>query len=360
MPIFAAALLVCGNTSCVHTASVPSGVLSKQILTFENTMVHTYPLRFENNLVTTIWGGSHLKPLKGMKADGELIGESWEVSDVAGHVSVVRNGILAGHTLDEVIHRWGPALLGQRIYKKYRGKCPLLVKLIDAAHDLSIQVHPDDVLAAKRHGTLGKTEMWYVLSAEPGSTLLTGFREALSADDYSRRVADGTIVDALARQSVQPGDVFFIPAGRVHAICGGIVVCEIQQSSDITYRLWDYGRMGLDGRPRELHVELARDAIDFGVYADYRTRYEPAKGATTLVDCPCFVASLLQVENSLERRLSVHDSCVTLTCIEGVVRIVASGDKVTELPTGASCLIPAVDADYRIEGRARLLEAWAR
>lgn len=323
-------------------------------------MTQTYPLRFENNFHHTIWGGHRLELLKGMPQGTTPVGESWEVSGLAASPSVVRNGPLAGLTLDEVIRHWGPALLGQHIFRRYRGQCPLLVKFIDAASDLSVQVHPDDALAARRHGASGKTEMWYVIDAEPGASLLLGLRDPLTQDDYTRRVADGTIIDALARHAVQRGDVFYIPAGRIHSICGGIMVCEIQQSSDITYRLWDYGRLGLDGRPRQLHTELAREAIDFTVHNDYRTPYDRTAAVAMLIDSPYFVTTLLNVDTSVERQLESADSCVTLTCLEGSARATTAAGHTVELPKGSSCLIPAIDAHFTVEGHAKLLEAWAK
>ena len=324
-----------------------------------------YPLLFHNNLHELVWGGHRLQALKGLAPTNEPIGESWEISDVPSSESHVRNGSLSGRSVHSLVAEYGAVLLGNKVLERYGAELPLLVKFIDAANDLSIQVHPDDELARRRHDSLGKTEMWYVLRAEPGAALLCGFKEEVSREEYERRVEDGTIVDVLARHEVKAGDVFFIPAGRVHAICKGIMVCEIQQSSDITYRIFDYHRLGLDGKPRQLHTQEALDAIDFTVYPDYRTHYEaPSEGAVTVVDCDKFVVSVLSTRTQIRRQLLQEDSFVTLSCLQGSAVITdCEGNSVT-LNAGFSCLIPAVLADFTVASadgsELRLLEAFAR
>lgn len=325
-----------------------------------------YPLLFEDNLHELVWGGNKLKPLKGMAPDRQPIGESWEISAIQGSESVVRNGAWAGRKLSSLVQEFGPELVGERVFQRHGTEFPLLVKFIDAAHDLSIQVHPGDELARARHGKLGKTEMWYVMHSDPGASLLAGLKEELTPDEYERRVQDGTIVEALARHEVHEGDVFFIPAGRIHAICGGIMVCEIQQSSDVTYRLFDYHRLDLDGQPRELHTELAKDAIDYRVFADYRTHYEmPQRGAVTVAECDYFTVNVLKTDSShtLHRNLMKESSFVTLSCLMGTARISAGTETIT-LPTGFSCLIPAACADFSVQSTddqsVQLLEAWAK
>lgn len=324
-----------------------------------------YPLLFENNLHEVVWGGTKLKALKGMPHDEQPIGESWEISDVPGNESVIRNGEHAGKTLGMLLQETGAELVGQAVFKKYGMNFPLLVKFIDAAHDLSIQVHPNDALAQARHGKLGKTEMWYVMQAEPGASLLTGFAQEISKEEYEQRVEDGSIVNVLARHEVKSGDVFFIPAGRIHAICGGILLCEIQQSSDVTYRLYDYHRLGLDGKPRELHTELAKDAIDYHVYPEYRTAYEPKQeGSVCVVDCPFFVVNVLTTSSRIKRHLKSQGNFVTLSCLSGTALITDTDGHSVSLPIGSSCLIPASVADFdvtSIDGsQVRLLEAWTR
>lgn len=307
-----------------------------------------YPLLFENTLHDLVWGR-----------------ETWAVSDIEGCESVVANGPLAGRTLRSLVEEYGVSLIGPKVSKTDEGRFPLLVKFIDAHDDLSIQVHPNDTLAWQRHRAHGKTEMWYVMRAATDATLLTGFRQAITRDEYIRRVDDGTIVDVLARHEVRPGDVFYIPAGRVHSICGGIQLCEIQQSSDITYRLFDYHRPGLDGKLRELHTELACDAIDYHVYPSYRTHYEPPQDAAAqVIDCPYFVINVVATSSSLRRAMSDVGSFVVLSCLSGQARITDRMGQKVVLNEGASCLLPATVADYAVDAlegaEVRLLEAYSK
>lgn len=375
-------------------------------------MTILYPLLFEDNFHRTVWGGNRLKPLKGLSADDDPIGESWEVSAVPGSTSVVKNGPLKGRTLSDITAEYGDLLLGKAVMQRYNGEFPLLVKFIDARRDLSIQVHPDDELARQRHNCFGKTEMWYVMKAEPGACLYSGLAEPISRYEYEHRVADGSICDVLARHEVKAGDVFFIPAGRIHAICGGILLAEVQQSSDVTYRIFDYNRPGLDGKPRQLHTELAVDAIDFnipsqkasvtagsmaavapqpllaGQRADlsvYRTEYEHVLNKPVpLIVNEFFIVKLLKVNRPFHRKLYKYDSFIIYMCLEGdcSIRInstqgfgvnpdslfgaslmPAKRDCIIRLTEGNSCLIPAGVADIHVtphnsEGVTRLLEAY--
>ena len=222
-----------------------------------------YPMTFKPILKKIIWGGSDICPFKGITPVQEGIGESWELSHVEGNYSVVDNGALEGKTLDELIRTYGKQLLGEKVVEQFGSIFPLLIKFIDARDNLSIQVHPDDELAKKRHNSFGKTEMWYVINAAKGAGLYSGFSKQINVDEYVKRVEDNTIMDVLQRYEVNPGDVFFLPAGRVHAIGAGCFIAEIQQTSNITYRIYDYDRKGPDGKGRELHTELAKDAIDY-------------------------------------------------------------------------------------------------
>ena len=324
-----------------------------------------YPLLFKPNLHTVVWGGNRLRPYKGLTPSSEPIGESWEVSAVPTSASIVSNGPLAGNDLISVVHQQGAALLGQAVYKRYGGELPLLVKFIDAAADLSIQVHPNDELARKRHNKNGKTECWYIIDAQPGAYLYAGLKESISRYEYQRRVEDGTICDVLARHEVHPGDVFYLPAGRIHAICGGILLAEVQQSSDVTYRIFDYNRPGLDGKPRELHTELALDAIDFNVEDDYRTRYnETPDRANPCIESPFFKVRVVDTTIPFHRNLIKYDSFIITMCIEGdcELRVRQTGDSV-RLRQGHSCLVPACIADYDVipcnpESHTRLLDAY--
>lgn len=335
-----------------------------------------YPMLFDPNLHPVVWGGNRIKPWKSLTpkssvsdsqnsaetADDLHIGESWEVSAISDSPSVVSNGTWAGYLLTDVIARRPKEILGRKVAEKYHGQLPLLAKFIDSAADLSIQVHPDDAMAMREHGKMGKSEMWYVIDAKPGAYLYAGFREQLTPEEYKRRVADGTIVDALARHEVRPGDVFYLPAGRVHAIGGGILLAEIQQSSDVTYRIFDYNRPGMDGRPRELHTALAAQALDYRVYDEYRTDHREAPNAVNdCLDTPYFSVRIVDVDQPKHRDLIRFDSFVILMCTRGecTIRARATGDEVL-LREGYSCLIPAAIADYDIipSTHAHLLEAY--
>ena len=235
-----------------------------------------YPLKFEPILKQTLWGGNKIIPFKHLTENLPNVGESWEVSSVEGSESVVANGACKGMTLPEVVRTYKEELVGEANYARFGDKFPLLIKFIDAQRDLSIQVHPDDELARKRHNSFGKNEMWYVISAEPGAKLISGFSQEITPKEYKERVADGTFADVLQACEVKPGDVFYVPAGRVHGIGAGVFVAEIQQTSDITYRIFDYNRKDKDGKLRELHINQAVDAINFeDVEEDFRTSYEP-------------------------------------------------------------------------------------
>ncbi len=337
-----------------------------------------YPLKFKPLLRTMVWGGTRIARYKGVETDREHIGESWEVSDVPGHGSVVANGSLKGRSLKDLVKQFKGRLVGEHVYARYGDVFPLLVKFIDARNDLSIQVHPDDAMALRRHGEPnGKTEMWYVVDAEPGACLYSGLKEAITPDDYERRIAEGTIVDVIARHEVHPGDVFFLPAGRIHAICSGCFVAEIQQTSDLTYRIYDYGRPGLDGKPRELHTALAKEAIDYKVYPDYRVPYAPIKDAETeLVDCPYFTTSLYDLDRKATVDLSRTDSFLVVMCISGSGTLTDSepvfdeegrrgptkGHRTT-LRQGETVLIPATSAGITLtpgEGGMKVLASHIR
>ena len=236
--------------------------------------------------------------------------------------------------------------MGEHVYANTGDEFPLLIKFIDALSDLSIQVHPNDELAAKRHnGSKGKTEMWYVVAADKGAHLLAGLTQKITPEEYAAKVADGTITDVLARYDVHPGDVFFLPAGRIHAICGGCFIAEIQQTSNITYRIYDYGRLGLDGKPREVHTELAKDAIDYTVYPDYRTHYNPEKDEEQeVVSCPYFTTSIYDLTLPFAKDLSGIDSFMVVMCLEGEGTLEVDGEEVP-VHQGETVLIPATADD---------------
>ena len=322
-----------------------------------------YPLLFEPNLHTVVWGGNQLRPYKGLEPSNEPIGESWEVSAVPTSTSIVSNGAYAGKDLISVINEQPDAILGKKVNENYNGKLPLLVKFIDAKRDLSIQVHPNDEMAMREHGKMGKSEMWYVIKADEGAHLYAGFKQEITPEEYQQRIAEGTITDVLADHKVKAGDVFYLPAGRVHAICGGILLAEVQQSSDVTYRIFDYNRPGMDGKPRELHTELAVKALDYHVIDNYRTDYaETSNRAIQIIDSPYFSVRLMEVSKQFHRDLRKYDSFIITMCIEGdcKIRVRTTGVEIL-LKQGNSTLIPAAIADYDIipqGGKTHILDAF--
>jgi len=277
-----------------------------------------YPLTFEPFLRPMIWGGQRIAPYKGISTDVPCVGESWEISGYQDHLTVVDDGPLKGKTVADLTREYKADLVGKHVYQENGDVFPLLIKFIDALGDLSLQVHPDDEMARRVHGPgfRGKTEMWYVIDAAPGASLLCGMAREITREEYEKHVADGTITDVLVRHMVKPGDVFFLPAGRVHAICSGCMLAEIQQTSDLTYRIWDYGRLGLDGKPRQLHTELAKEAIDYKVYDKYLVSYTPAKDACVeLVSCKYFTTCVCDLTKPMT--LELPDSFMVVMCISG-------------------------------------------
>ncbi len=338
-----------------------------------------YPLLFEPNLHPVVWGGDAINAWKGLPAAPQPIGESWEVSAVPSSVSIIANGPLQGRDLISVIREHPEEILGRSVAAEYDNQLPLLVKFIDARRDLSIQVHPNDEMAARLHNKRGKTEMWYVIDAKPGAYLYAGFSESLAPDnshidqagresamdEYRRMVAEGTITEVLAKHEVKAGDVFYLPAGRVHAICSGILLAEVQQSSDVTYRIFDYNRLGMDGQPRELHTELAAEALNYHVEDDYRTAYDyQPEQVNALIDSPFFKVNVVDLSKPTSRNLLAEDSFVIVMCLRGDCRIgVGEGTEETLLREGYSALIPAAIAHYvltpaQTDGHSVVLEAY--
>lgn len=321
-----------------------------------------YLLKFKPILKTVVWGGEKIAPFKGIRTQQHNIGESWELSGVPGNESVVANGPLAGKTVTELISEYGEKLIGRSNYEKTGTEFPLLIKFIDARQDLSIQVHPNDELAAVRHnGSKGKTEMWYVVSADKDAHLMSGLNREITPDEYVARVENNTITDVLHDYKVSPGDVFFLPAGRIHSIGSGSFIAEIQQTSNITYRIYDFGRLGLDGKPRELHTGLAKDAIDYTVYDDYRTHYEERKNEeTVLVKCRYFTTSLLDMDKPFEKDLSSLDSFLIVICTAGKGEIVDNEGNRETLHQGETVLVPASASSVRFipDGPLKILTSF--
>jgi mannose-6-phosphate isomerase len=299
-----------------------------------------YPLRFKPILKDKIWGGPKLRDLLGKPAS-ERAGESWEISGVAGDISVVENGFLAGNSLQEMGEIYMGDLLGDVIYERFGSEFPLLIKFIDAADFLSLQVHPGDELARERHNSYGKTEMWYVVESDNGQ-LIAGFNRKMEREQYLQHVADGSLKEILNYEPVVPGDIYFMPAGRIHAIGAGVLLAEIQQTSDVTYRIHDWERTDEKGQPRELHTDLALDAIDFGFHASYKTAYRPLSNSTvTAVDSPFFTTGVIRLDQPVEKDYNLIDSFVIYLCIEGAAGITYGKGKVELIKKGETLLIPA-------------------
>ena len=320
-----------------------------------------YMMKFDPILKQTLWGGDKINDYKHLNNSLTHIGESWEISGVPGHESVVANGPWKGTALPALIDRLGADLVGRDNYERFGTLFPLLVKFIDARLDLSIQVHPDDRLAHERHGCPGKNEMWYVIAAEPGAQLCAGLSHPISPEEYERRIADGSIEDVLCFHKLRAGDVFHIPAGRVHSIGAGAFIAEIQQTSDITYRIYDYNRRDDNGRLRELHTEWARDAIDYTVQADYRTHYTPHTNAPVeLVSSPHFTTSLYDLTEDMHCDYSELDTFIIYICTKGAATLCDDAGGELAISQGETVLIPACTRSVHIrpDGHVCLLESW--
>ncbi len=312
-------------------------------------MNNLYPLKFTPICKEKIWGGQNLRELLNKKSGKNTnCGESWEISGVEDDISVVANGFLKGNNLEELIEIYMGDLVGDKTYDQFGIEFPLLIKYIDAKDKLSIQVHPNDQLAMERHGAFGKTEMWYVIHADEGARIVTGFNRPVKKEEYPRYVNNGQLENILNYETVKTGDVFFIPAGRIHAIGGGIVLAEIQQTSDVTYRMYDFNRLDDHGNPRELHTDLALDAIDFTFERNYRTKYEYVLNIPTiLIECQYFIINLLPFTKNIERDLSKRDSFVIYMCIEGDYTFSWEEGNL-EVKKGETLLVPAQINDFTL------------
>jgi mannose-6-phosphate isomerase len=325
-------------------------------------MAQLYPLRFYPILKERIWGGNRLSTIL-EKDIGDLtqVGESWELSAVEDHISVVANGKLMGNDLQELIEVYMGDLVGETVYSKFGPEFPLLIKFIDAEDDLSIQVHPGDKLSGERHNAYGKTEMWYVLDADPGAKLISGFNQEVNKEKYLEYLESGRLLELLHFEDVSKGNVFFIPAGRVHAIGKGILVAEIQQTSDITYRIFDYNRTDKKGKHRTLHTELALDAIDFSPVHSAGTDYQVTSNTSNdLVSCEYFITNLLELDQPVQREISQLDSFVVYICVQGTCSI--KWPEGTEfIMKGETILVPASLEEFELipgDETCRLLEVY--
>lgn len=315
--------------------------------------------KFEPLLKQTIWGGSKIVAFKHIQSDLENVGESWEISGVPGDESVVANGEYKGKTLNEVLAEMKEKLVGEENYKRFGDRFPLLIKFIDARQDLSIQVHPDDETAHRQGKAMGKTEMWYVMDSDEDASLKVGLKKKITPEEYARMVEDDTICDALGNYKVKSGDCFFIPAGRIHAICSGSFIAEIQQTSDVTYRIYDYKRKDKDGNYRQLHTKEAAEAIDYTVLDDYRTEYTPVKNeATQLVSCPLFTTAVYDLTEPMTLDYSELDSFVILIALKGEGSILTASGETFTFREGESILLPATTDMAKVEGNIKFLETF--
>lgn len=315
--------------------------------------------KFKPLLKQTIWGGNKIVAFKHIQSDLENVGESWEVSGVPGDESVVANGEYKGKTLNEVLAEMKQKLVGEENYKRFGDRFPLLIKFIDARQDLSIQVHPDDETAHRQGKAMGKTEMWYVMDSDEDASLKVGLKKKITPEEYARMVEDDTICDALGNYKVKSGDCFFIPAGRIHAICSGSFIAEIQQTSDVTYRIYDYKRKDKNGNYRELHTKEAAEAIDYTVLDDYRTEYTPVKNeARQLVSCPLFTTAVYDLTEPMTLDYSELDSFVILIALKGEGSILMPSGETYSFREGESILLPATTETVKVEGNIKFLETF--
>lgn len=314
--------------------------------------------RFEPLLKQTLWGGDKIIPFKHLNTKMEQVGESWEISGVKDFETIVANGPDKGKSLNQLVSEMKDQLVGKENYERFGDEFPLLVKFIDAHQDLSIQVHPSDEVAHRQGKSHGKTEMWYALPSTPGAMLYNGLKQQITPEQYKQMVENDTITDALARYEVHEGDVFFIPAGRIHTIGAGCFVAEIQQTSDVTYRIYDFKRKDKNGNYRELHTQLAAESIDYTVLDNYRTEYEPLKNeGVQVVTCPYFTTAVYDLTEPMTLDYSELDSFVILIAVKGEGRLICNGE---EMPfqMGDTVLLPATTNEVRVEGEVRFLETY--
>jgi len=320
-----------------------------------------YPLKFHPLFKEKIWGGEKIKTvLKKNFSPLSNCGESWEISGVEGNISIVKEGPLNGRDLKSLIDEYKDELVGRHVYRKYNNQFPLLIKFIDANDDLSIQVHPDDEQAFKRHRSFGKTEMWYTMQADQGAKLINGFNRPVTREMYLEYFNQGRLVELLNQEEVEEGNIYFIPAGRVHTIGKGLLIAEIQQTSDVTYRIYDFERRDNDGKTRELHIEEALEVIDYQFYDDYKVSYkEKINDAVQVVSCDYFKTNKLVVEGRIERTYQGLDSFVILINVQGEGSII-SNDRKTSVSIGEVILIPSSLNSIFIESDKglRLLEIY--
>lgn len=315
-----------------------------------------YPLQFKPILKEKIWGGNKLKTLFNKPIVSETTGESWEISGVPGDISIVENGELEGKLLTELIDLYPNEILGTSVYKRFGKQFPLLFKFLDAKEVLSIQVHPNDDLAKKRHNSFGKTEMWYIMQADQDAQIIVGFKENSNQEEYLENLHSNNLVSILNEIEVHEGDVYFLETGTVHAIGGGTVIAEIQQTSDITYRLYDFDRVDAEGNKRELHVDLALEAINFKKQETQKIYFKEPNQSNVIVDCPYFTTNFIPLKDFLQVEKS-GDSFTVYMCMEGDFTLI-SKDKSYNYKKGDTVLVPGQIKKYSLSGNASMLEIY--
>ncbi len=324
-------------------------------------MTELYPIKFDPILKDKIWGGYLLVKNYGKKADpSRLIGESWEISALQDYLSVVNNGFLAGNNIEEIIEVYMGDFVGEAVFEKFGKEFPLLIKLIEAKQNLSVQVHPGDKLARERHNAYGKSEMWYILEGGPAANIYTGFTHPITKETFKDALSEKNLVSLLNVESAEPGDVFFTPAGRIHAIGAGITLVEIQQTSDITYRLFDWNRLDPGGKARDLHIDLAIDALDYNSSGINKIIKKPEPDKTeNVVSCPYFNTNILHFNSLIRKDYNILDSFIIYVCTAG--EFIIHWENGAELVTkGETVLLPAMIPDVVLEPRpeARILEVF--
>lgn len=317
------------------------------------------PLKFNAFLKQTIWGGNKIIPFKHLDSQLENVGESWEISGVKDHQTIVSEGEYAGRALNEVVEELKGKLIGESNYEQFGNEFPLLIKFIDARQDLSIQVHPTDEIAKKQGKSRGKTEMWYIMDSDKDAHLRSGLKKKITPAEYKEMVENDTILDVIADYSVKEGDCFFLPAGRIHSIGKGCFLAEIQQTSDVTYRIYDFKRKDKNGNYRELHTDLAAECINYEVLNDYRTVYTSQKNqGVSLVHCPYFHTAVYDLDEPMTLDYSELDSFVILICVKGEGTIVDNEGNETSLRAGETILIPATTNELKVNGTVKFLETY--
>ena len=317
-----------------------------------------YPLKFEPILKDKIWGGDKLQSLLNKKSKSSIVGESWEISDIEGDISIISNGHFKGTSLQSLLKIYKSDLIGQKNFKVFGDKFPLLIKFIDAREDLSIQLHPNDELASQRHNSFGKTEMWYIMQADDDANIIVGFNQKMTPELYLKHLKTKTLPSILNFEKVTEGDVYFIEVGRVHAIGAGVMLAEIQQTSDITYRVYDWDRVDNHGNNRELHNDLAVDAINFEMEDNFKINYETVNNqSNTMVSCPYFTTNFLKITSTLDKE-NTFDSFIIYMCVDGEVELISNAFS-EHLKKGETLLLPATIKSYQIRSEnAKLLEVY--